>query len=118
MPRATKAIRTIATLRRAQNITLVQLAEALGVSQGTWQSYEVWRRRLPVSALPTVAKTLSVSLDELFGTQARPRARAAASAGQRRSGSSTSRRWHGCPRPSRSSSARCCATCSARPRRD
>jgi transcriptional regulator with XRE-family HTH domain len=61
----------IASLRRAHNITQVQLAEALGVSQQTLQSYEVGRRRLPVSALPTVAKTLSVSLDELFGSQAK-----------------------------------------------
>ncbi len=61
----------IAWLRRADNITQVQLAEAMGVSQQTLQSYEVGRRRLPVSALPTVAKTLSVSLDELFGTQAK-----------------------------------------------
>lgn len=49
----------------------MQLAEALGVSQQTLQSYEVGRRRLPVSALPIVARTLSVSLDELFGTQAK-----------------------------------------------
>lgn len=61
----------IASLRRANNITQVQLAEALGVSQQTLQSYEVGRRRLPVSALPTVATTLAVSLDDLFGTQAK-----------------------------------------------
>jgi transcriptional regulator with XRE-family HTH domain len=59
----------IAALRRANNITQVQLAEALGVSQQTLQSYEVGRRRLPVSALPVVASTLSVSLEELFGAQ-------------------------------------------------
>lgn len=57
----------IAALRKANGVTQVQLAEALGVSQQTMQSYEVGRRRIPVSALPTVAHTLSVSLDELFG---------------------------------------------------
>jgi len=57
----------IAALRRTHNVTQVQLAEALGVSQQTLQSYEVGRRRIPVSALPVVAHTLSVSLDELFG---------------------------------------------------
>jgi transcriptional regulator with XRE-family HTH domain len=62
----------IATLRRTRDITQVQLAEALGVSQQTLQSYEVGRRRLPVSALPVVARTLSVSLDELFGAASRP----------------------------------------------
>jgi len=61
----------IASLRRANNVTQVQLAEALGVSQQTLQSYEVGRRRIPVSALPTVALTLQVSLEELFGTQAK-----------------------------------------------
>lgn len=57
----------IAALRRSHNVTQVQLAEALGMSQQTMQSYEVGRRRIPVSALPVVAQTLSVSLDELFG---------------------------------------------------
>lgn len=61
----------IAALRRANNVTQVQLAEALGVSQQTLQSYEVGRRRIPVSALPVLARTLSVSLDELFGAQAK-----------------------------------------------
>jgi transcriptional regulator with XRE-family HTH domain len=61
-------------MRREHGVTQVQLAEALGVSQQTLQSYEVGRRRIPVSALPTVAHTLSVSLEELFG-QARQAAR-------------------------------------------
>jgi transcriptional regulator with XRE-family HTH domain len=59
----------IAALRRTNNITQVQLAQALGVSQQTLQSYEVGRRRIPVSAMPVVARTLSVSLDELFGSE-------------------------------------------------
>jgi transcriptional regulator with XRE-family HTH domain len=59
----------IAALRKANNVTQVQLAEALGVSQQTLQSYEVGRRRIPVSALPVVASTLAVSLDELFGSE-------------------------------------------------
>jgi transcriptional regulator with XRE-family HTH domain len=58
----------IAALRKAHNVTQVQLAEALGVSQQTFQAYEVGRRRIPVSALPVVARLLEVSLDELFGT--------------------------------------------------
>lgn len=57
----------IASLRRDHAVTQVQLAEALGVSQQTMQSYEVGRRRIPVSALPAVVRTLSVSLDELLG---------------------------------------------------
>ncbi|MCX7289595.1 helix-turn-helix transcriptional regulator [Janthinobacterium sp.] len=58
----------IATLRKAHAVTQVQLAEALGVSQQTVQAYEVGRRRIPVSALPVVARLLAVPMDELFGT--------------------------------------------------
>ena len=56
----------VAQLRKARGMTQVQLAEALEVSQQTVQSYEVGRRRLPVSTLRLLAKTLSVSLDELM----------------------------------------------------
>ena len=61
----------IASLRKAQGITQVQLAEALKVSQQTVQAYEVGRRRIPVSALPVVARLFSVSLEELFGESRR-----------------------------------------------
>lgn len=64
----------IASMRRARNVTQVQLAEALGVSQQTIQAYEVGRRRIPVSALPVVARILSVSLEELFGETGTKRA--------------------------------------------
>jgi len=37
------------------------------VSQQTVQAYEVGRRRIQVAALPVVARTLAVSLEELFG---------------------------------------------------
>ena len=57
----------VAEQRKQQNITQVQLAEALGVSQQTMQGYEVGRRRIPVSALPTLARALKVSLEELMG---------------------------------------------------
>lgn len=64
----------IASLRRANNVTQVQLAEALGISQQTLQSYEVGRRRIPVSALPVVAQVLAVSIDELMGQPSARRA--------------------------------------------
>lgn len=53
--------------RKARGITQVQMAATLGVSQQTYQSYEVGRRRIQVSALPVVARALSVSLEDLFG---------------------------------------------------
>jgi len=57
----------IAELRRVQNITQVQLAEALGVSQQTVKAYEVGRRRMPVSSVPTLARLFGVSVEELLG---------------------------------------------------
>jgi transcriptional regulator with XRE-family HTH domain len=62
----------IASLRKVHNITQAQLAETLGVSQQTVQAYEMGRRRIPVSALPVVAHTLAVPLEELFGETSRP----------------------------------------------
>jgi transcriptional regulator with XRE-family HTH domain len=57
----------IAQLRRDQDITQAKLAEALGVSQQTVQAYEVGRRRIPVSALPVLARTLNTAIEELLG---------------------------------------------------
>lgn len=57
----------IASLRKAQSITQVQLAEALEISQQTMNAYEMGHRRVPVSALPRLARTLGVSVEELLG---------------------------------------------------
>jgi transcriptional regulator with XRE-family HTH domain len=57
----------VAELRKGQDITQVEMAKTLGVSQQTINSYEVGRRRIPVSALPTLARSLGVSLEELLG---------------------------------------------------
>ena len=61
----------IAHLRKARNITQTQLAEVLGVAQQTVQAYEAGARRIPVSTLPLLAKTLGVSLEVLFGEEAK-----------------------------------------------
>lgn len=57
----------IAALRKDQGLTQVQLAEVLGLTQQMVASYEVGRRRVPVSLLPQIAETLATSLDELIG---------------------------------------------------
>lgn len=57
----------IAEQRKTQGITQVQLAELLGVSQQTITAYEVGRRRIQVSALPVIAQTLGVAVEELLG---------------------------------------------------
>ena len=60
----------VAQLRKDQNITQVQLAEILGISQQTMNAYEMGHRRVPVSALPVLANALAVSVEELIGTSA------------------------------------------------
>lgn len=57
----------VAQLRKAASITQVQLAEMLGVSQQTINAYETGARRIPVSALPKLAKVLGVGLEALIG---------------------------------------------------
>ena len=55
----------IADLRRQHGLTQVELAAALDVSQQTANSFEKGRRRVPVSALPRLAKLLHVSIEDL-----------------------------------------------------
>jgi transcriptional regulator with XRE-family HTH domain len=57
----------IAQRRKDSHLTQVQLAETLGVSQPTMNAYELGQRRVPVSALPVLAKALGVGLEELLG---------------------------------------------------
>jgi len=65
----------IAELRKTRSVTQTQLAQALDVSQQTIQAYEVGRRRIPVSAMPVVARVLGISLEELFGATGHTAAR-------------------------------------------
>ncbi len=62
----------IAEFRKSATLTQVQLAEALSVSQQTVASWEVGRRGVPVSILPSLARTLSVSIEALIGEKAPP----------------------------------------------
>jgi transcriptional regulator with XRE-family HTH domain len=56
----------IAALRKGSQITQVQLAQTLGISQSTVNAYELGHRRVPVSTLPLLARTLGVSVEELI----------------------------------------------------
>ena len=56
----------IARLRKQQDITQVQLAELLGITQQTLNSYETGRRRVPVSLLPALAKRLGVAVEAIL----------------------------------------------------
>ena len=57
----------IAALRKEAHVTQVQLAQTLGVAQPTLNAYELGQRRVPVSALPVLAKALGVNLETLIG---------------------------------------------------
>ena len=57
----------IAASRKENHLTQAQLAETLGVAQPTLNAYELGQRRVPVSALPVLAKALSVDLETLLG---------------------------------------------------
>jgi transcriptional regulator with XRE-family HTH domain len=57
----------IAHFRKDADLTQVQLAVALGVAQQQLASYEVGRRRVPVSLLPGLARALGVSIEDIIG---------------------------------------------------
>ncbi len=57
----------IAELRRTHGLTQAQLAESLKLTQQMVASYEVGRRRVPVSLLPAIAQVLAVSVEALIG---------------------------------------------------
>ena len=61
----------LAQLRKAAGLTQVKLAETLGISQQMVASYEVGRRRIPVSMLPALAQALKVQVDALLGGAAK-----------------------------------------------
>jgi transcriptional regulator with XRE-family HTH domain len=62
----------IAALRKAQALTQAQLAQTLGLTQQMIASYEVGRRRVPVSLLPALARALSTRLEALIGDKSPP----------------------------------------------
>ena len=65
----------VARLRKGLGLTQVQLAETLGISQQMVASYEVGRRRIPVSMLPSLAQTLKVQTDALLGNETKAKAK-------------------------------------------
>jgi len=62
----------VAELRKDNGMTQAQLAETIGVAQQVVASYEIGRRRVPVSALPALAHALAVTVENLIGEEAKP----------------------------------------------
>jgi len=65
----------IAERRKAQHLTQAQLGELVGVTQQQIASFEIGRRRIPVSTLPLLAKALDTSIEELIGGDAKRNAK-------------------------------------------
>ena len=59
----------LSALRKARGLTQGQLAERLEIAQQQLASYEVGRRRVPVSLLEPLANALAVSVDEFLGAE-------------------------------------------------
>lgn len=62
----------IAGLRRDAGLTQQQLGDLLEITQQQVASFEIGRRRVPVSLLPNLAHALAVSIEELIGHEAKP----------------------------------------------
>jgi len=73
----------MARYRKSINMTQVQLANLLDVSQQVIAAYETGRRKLPASLLPVLAKLFSVPVDELIGIKESSNKRGPASVLQR-----------------------------------
>jgi len=57
----------VATRRKEQHLTQVQLAEILGISQQHMASFEKGIRKIPASMLPTLSQVFAVSAENLLG---------------------------------------------------
>lgn len=62
----------IAKARKDADLTQQQLADSLGIPQPQLASYEVARRRVPVSLLPRLARALGVPIEILIEEDAMP----------------------------------------------
>jgi len=63
----------LAALRKAAGFTQIELAAELGISQRMISYYESPDATPPANLLPQIAAALGVSIDELYGVQARRR---------------------------------------------
>jgi transcriptional regulator with XRE-family HTH domain len=73
----------VARLRKDQNLTQVQLAKILNISQQLMAAYEAGQRKISAVMLPRLAKLFDVSCEEILGTKEPPAKRGPAPALQR-----------------------------------
>jgi len=59
----------VAELRKQNQITQVQMARELGVSQQQIASYEAGRVKIPISSLPKLSMVLAAPVEEIIGIE-------------------------------------------------
>ena len=64
--------KTLAQARNGVGLTQQQVADVLGIPQPQYASYEVGRRRVPVSLLSGLARLFQTSIDALVGEGGMP----------------------------------------------
>jgi transcriptional regulator with XRE-family HTH domain len=64
--------RRLAAFRKARNITQIDLAQRLGITQGGLSKYERGQLRIHSELLRQLADAVGVSTDELLGVPAKP----------------------------------------------
>ena len=62
--------KALAQARHAASLTQQQVADGLAIPQPQYASYEVGRRRVPVSMLPRLARIFKTTIDALVGGDA------------------------------------------------
>ena len=62
----------VAELRKARGLTQAELGDQIGVNQTAIGSYEIGRRRIPLSQVAPLAEALGVSLAELVELKPSP----------------------------------------------
>ena len=73
----------IAALRKEIDLTQVQLAEILDISQQHMAAIEAGRRKATASTIPLLAQLFGITTDELLGLEDKPSKRGPASTLQR-----------------------------------
>ena len=74
----------LAEIRKLQGLTQVQVAQALGTTQGTYALYESGARGISLKVLPRLAKALDTTEENLLGLERRNGKRGPASGLERR----------------------------------
>ena len=69
----------VSNLRKEQQMTQVEMAETLGISQQLVAAYEAGQRKIPVSLIPTLSQLFATPVEELLDIKQKSNKRGPAS---------------------------------------